>query len=290
MSCNDEKLAGFSNDDIEAVLVREILAASTYKQHSAPTAVLLAGQPGAGKTVLSDMLMKTFHGDAYFINADEYRRFHPNYRELYNIYGANSVRVTGKFSSAVTERLIQELSELRINLIVEGTGRTTEVPHRTAELLVGEGYRVELSAIAVRPEISLCSTLLRFYEMHESGTIPRATARDDHDYVVKVLPGNLDILSEDKFISRLTIWTRALSKIYDSGRDAIGSGDALLQCWNDPWSDAEIQYAKNMVFQLFEKEDITQLGQRSSIEELEQRIAAVVKNQEPGISFDMMMG
>lgn len=44
--------------------------------------------------------------------------------------------MTSGFSGAVTERLIHETSERGIHLIIEGTGRTTDVPHRTAELLV----------------------------------------------------------------------------------------------------------------------------------------------------------
>ena len=74
--------------------------------------------------------------------------------------------------------MIEGLSEQKINMIIEGTGRTTEVPHHTAELLIGQSYGVELAAIAVRPVVSLCSTLLRFYKMNEGGTIPRATAME----------------------------------------------------------------------------------------------------------------
>lgn len=102
--------------------------------------------------------------------------------------------------------MIEGLSEQKINMIIEGTGRTTEVPHHTAELLIGQSYGVELAAIAVRPVVSLCSTLLRFYKMNEGGTIPRATAMDAHDHVVAVLPDNLDKLNADPVLSRVTIW------------------------------------------------------------------------------------
>ena len=104
-------------------------------------------------------------------------------------------------------------------MIIEGTGRTTEVPHHTAELLIGQSYGVELAAIAVRPVVSLCSTLLRFYKMNEGGTIPRATAMDAHDHVVAVLPDNLDKLNADPVLSRVTIWTRELDKIFDCTED-----------------------------------------------------------------------
>ena len=48
-----------------------------------PHAYLLAGQPGAGKTVLSSYFAKLYHGNIVLINGDEYRRYHPRYGELY---------------------------------------------------------------------------------------------------------------------------------------------------------------------------------------------------------------
>ena len=128
--------ADFLPSDVEAVVASERNYAARYNRQSEPRAILLAGQPGAGKTVLSSMLNKLLCGNVYFINADEYRRFHPNYKELYARYGSDSVQMTSGFSGAVTERLIHETSERGIHLIIEGTGRTTDVPHRTAELLV----------------------------------------------------------------------------------------------------------------------------------------------------------
>lgn len=147
-----ELLSAYNSADVEMVIQIELDYAEKYKRHSKPTAVLLAGQPGAGKTVLSAMLNKAMCDDVYFINADEYRRFHPNYRKLFEMYGSDSVQLTSKFSGEVTERLIWEASAQKINLIIEGTGRTTEVPHKTAELLVKNDYQVELAVIATRPE------------------------------------------------------------------------------------------------------------------------------------------
>ena len=92
------------------------------QSHDRPRAVLLAGQPGAGKTELSTMLISQLDGDAAFINGDDYRRYHPNYRALYAEHGSDCAKFTQSFSSAVTERLIGTLSDHRLNLVIEGTG------------------------------------------------------------------------------------------------------------------------------------------------------------------------
>ena len=70
----EKNLADFLPSDVEAVVASERNYAAMYNRQSE--------QPGAGKTVLSSMLNKLLCGNVYFINADEYRRFHPNYKEL----------------------------------------------------------------------------------------------------------------------------------------------------------------------------------------------------------------
>ena len=160
---NRTGLSAFSESDVAGVVEKEMaMTLSRFHRQVRPTAVLLAGQPGAGKTRLSSLAVSLMGGDAAFINADDYRRYHPNYRRLYAEFGSDCVDMTRAFSGMVTELLIQRSTDIHINLIIEGTRRTVEVPRRTAKLLTAKGYTVELGVIAARPEVSLCSTLLRF--------------------------------------------------------------------------------------------------------------------------------
>ena len=52
----EKNLADFLPSDVEAVVASERNYAARYNRQSEPRAILLAGQPGAGKTVLSSML------------------------------------------------------------------------------------------------------------------------------------------------------------------------------------------------------------------------------------------
>ncbi len=271
----ENHLSEFNCADVDLVVENELNRIARYTRHANPSAVLLAGQPGAGKTVLSSMLSKAMHDDVFFINADEYRRFHPHYQELHELYGSDSVQMTSAFSGAVTETLIHALSDERLHLIIEGTGRTTEVPHRTAQLLAGKGYRVELAVIAARPELSLCSTLLRFYEMNEGGTIPRATAAAAHDHIVDVLPDNLDILRGDAAIAKLTIWDRTPEILYSSDSNTKSPSEVLRTYWYRPWSDEEYDHTVEIISLLRQKEDQYHLEQATAIDELAQRVQNV---------------
>ena len=277
-----EFTGSFSEKQIASVVKAELLrCVKAYTPDILPKAVLLAGQPGAGKTELSSMVTRTvFNNNGAFVNGDDYRRLHPDYRSLYERFGSEAVGLTQKVSSEVTERLIEELSSRGINLIVEGTGRTVETPKRTAELLTGKGYSVELAVIATRPEISLISTLLRFYQMNDRGTIPRATAVEAHDRTVEALPGNLDALVEQWSISRLAIWDRDLQLLFDSEMDRGWPSEALTQYWRHRWSEAEISEAWDQISFLRQKEIENGLGQSEAIDIAEERLKeAISKSQ-----------
>lgn len=280
----------FSESDVANLLAKELRQnLRRYRQNPHPRGILLAGQPGAGKTGLSDLMISLLDGNAVFINADEYRRYHPNYRALYQKYGVVAVEKTAAFSATVTEKLIAEMSDRHINLIIEGTGRTVEVPRATARLLASKGYDVELAVLAVRPETSLTSTLLRFYQMNEGGTIPRATAVGAHDAVVRVLPENLDVLCEEPSISRLTIWDRELRCLFDSVEDRREPSAVLVRFWNRPWTEEELRAAERNITLLRQQETASQLGQGDAIDELEHRIRLVQSENYRCEAFDPEM-
>ena len=148
--------------------------------------------------------------------------------------------MTSPFSNAVTKRSIEALSDLHFNLVIEGTGRTVHVPKATAELLTSKGYTMDVAVIATRPEVSLISTLLRFYRMNEGGTVPRATAISAYDHIVAVLPDNLDVLNSLSCISRLSIWNRELELLFDSSLDIGLPSEILSGYWHSSWAQEEI--------------------------------------------------
>lgn len=169
-----------------------------------PTAYLVVGQPGAGKTQIVEQI--AIRKNMAFINGDAYRRFYPDYANLYQKYGDEIINITKKFSGEITENLIEKLSDKKINLIIEGTLRTTEVPEKTRNLLSNKQYQVELNVIVVKPEISWLRTIKRFQEMKNEGSIPRLTAKEHHDKVVKNLSNNLKEIYQSKKFSEIKLY------------------------------------------------------------------------------------
>lgn len=277
-------MSALTPEEIHAVkrtVEREVdLAEGRYHPQQFPRAILLAGQPGSGKTILSSLLQSSLNNDAVFINGDDYRRYHPHYSELYRQYGAESVPMTSAFSGEVTESLIARFSDFAFNLVIEGTGRTVDVPKRTAAFLSRKGYTVEMAVIATRPVLSLISTLLRFYQMNERGTIPRATALEAHDSVVAALPSNLDALHAFPGISKITIWTRSAESVYNSEMDTSLPSQALEHIWRARWSQAEKATAAAQIKELHTLEKQMALGQDRMIEEISSRFLRETKDYE----------
>lgn len=190
--------------DEETVIRRIIADGRLTLRGRERRAFLICAQPGAGKTRLASELKRT--RNAAFINADEYRRYYPNYRALFRAVGDEVIALTSEFSGRITERLIDRLSADGYNLIVEGTMRTAEVPERTGRLLRSRGYKPELDVLLVRPEISWLRTLRRYAEMTDAGTTPRKTAQSHHDSVVVRMPENLERLCREDVFYEVRIY------------------------------------------------------------------------------------
>lgn len=180
-----------------------------------PTAYILGGHPGAGKTTIQKILANN-DDNIFIVNADAYRQYHPHFYEIQAMYGDSSPKYTQPFINAVTEKIIDDLSDKKYNLMIEGTLRTSEVPLKTAQQLKAKGYRVELCVMAVKPEISFESTILRYENAFLLGETPRATSKEHHDLVVGKIAENLDVIYRSNIFDCIKIFTRDKGCIYSS--------------------------------------------------------------------------
>ena len=113
---------------------------NAYRTHeSAPQAFLLGGQSGAGKPH-STRFPSADWAVIIIINGDDYRSSHPRFQALHRAFGDKSVNYTAPWAGRMTEALIDSLSRIGYNLVIEGTLRTAEVPLKTAELLRQRSY------------------------------------------------------------------------------------------------------------------------------------------------------
>lgn len=214
-----------------------------YRKASArPNAYLLGGQSGAGKTFLHGILAQGQEVAPVVINGDEYRKSHPRFALLQAKYGDAAVEYTAPWAGKMTEALIDALSKLSYNLIIEGTLRTSDVPMSTARLLRERGYDVSLALMAVKPEISLISCQIRYEEMRIAGTTPRATDPAHHKKIVDDIVSNLSVLEGSGLFDGIYLYTRTGRRLYPAegapGEDATAS-DVLNRKLFGEWSEEE---------------------------------------------------
>lgn len=207
-----------------------------------PKAIILGGQPGAGKSVMADIFSHAMDKDVVFISGDDYRKYHPRREELKNAYGDDAVLYTQKFAGQATEALINYFSSKHYNLIIEGTLRTTSVPINTRNILKNQGYTVDLGVIMVRPEVSFLSTLKRYSLMKEFGSIPRLTPKEHHDYVVDNLIDNISYVYNQKVFDIIKVFNRESCNVYNSyDTPDINPGDIFRNEFSRKLTPKEIE-------------------------------------------------
>ena len=250
----EDVVDAYSSKQFAAALAetaKRLLAKPEVVPVERPIGFLLGGQSGAGKTALHCICGERLGGNAIVINGDEFRRSHPNFQKIQEQYGMDAPAHTAKWSGQMTEALIDAFSKQGYNLIVEGTLRTSEVPHATARLLRSRGYAVSLAIMAVKPEISLISCQIRYEMMRLAGTTPRATDPEHHNKIVHDIVDNLAVLDESGEFDEVLIYNRAGVRLYpteDQGN--VSASDALCEVIFGSWTEEEEQHRDSLRAQL----------------------------------------
>lgn len=193
-----------------------------------PQAFLLGGQSGAGKTTLHRLLQECLANNVIVVNGDEYRSRHPRFADIAAQYGIDAPAHTAAWAGRMVEAIVDTLSIMGYNLIIEGTLRTADVPLKTAQLLRSRGYRVSLALMAVKPEISLVSCQLRYEQMRVAGTEPRAVDPDHHLSIIKAIVGNLKRLEDASMFDSISLYARDERRLFFSG-DGVGRASEVLE-------------------------------------------------------------
>ncbi|MCJ0606759.1 zeta toxin family protein, partial [Enterococcus cecorum] len=145
-------------------------------------------------------------GNVIVIDNDTFKQQHPNFDELVKLYEKDVVKHVTPYSNRMTEAIISRLSDQGYNLVIEGTGRTTDVPIQTATMLQAKGYETKMYVMAVPKINSYLGTIERYETMYADDPMTaRATPKQAHDIVVKNLPTNLETLHKTGLFSDIRL-------------------------------------------------------------------------------------
>lgn len=178
-----------------------------------PCGFVLGGQPGAGKSYLNELANEKCYKNIVIINADDFRKYHPNYIEYQNLYGKDSPKYTAAYSGKMAEAILNNAIEKHFNIVIEGTFRTAETPIKTLSKMKENGYRTEVMIQTCSKELSWKACQERYAAMQKIDEIngtneARWTDKNHHDLVCENLSKNIKIVCESGKADKTEIYFR----------------------------------------------------------------------------------
>ncbi|MFJ2136900.1 zeta toxin family protein [Streptomyces sp. NPDC087845] len=242
-------LAVLSEEEHQDALHRLIIpaATSTATAQSQPIVVFVAGQPGAGKTEVADLVQAALghRGGAVRVCRDLDKTAHRKYAAFL----AADIRTAGikvrPDTSRWQARVEERVRACRFDAVVESAladpaeFRTLSVAYRSS------GHRIEIVVVATAEAWSQPGILDRLLTGAASGGGARYLAWDNLDTFVTQLPKTLAVIEAEQLADRITVVRRDATVLYDNElvdgtwRRRTAADKAVVLEQHRPWSAQE---------------------------------------------------
>ncbi|MER8237012.1 zeta toxin family protein [Streptomyces sp. NPDC094049] len=236
-----EKYGGLLADEIVPMATAGAVA------QERPVVVFVAGQPGAGKTMVGDLVQGALErrGGAVRVCRDLYKAVHPGYAAAV----AADVRSAGVLVRADTsgwqagvERYVRER---RFDAVVETALADPQEFAVSVSAYRAAGHRVEVVAVATAEAFSQLGVLDRFLAGatgRDGGPGGRYVSWENHDTCATALPATLAVIEAEHLADRVTVVNRDGAPLYSNEladgrwRRAAGAADAVVRARRRPWT------------------------------------------------------
>lgn len=216
----------------EEILRRDILPLYFPDSHAdgPPSFVLIAGQPGAGRSRALTSLRAEHGGEIAVLNGEELRAFHPSFA---------TPPVDGEVDASIAQAVagwvsacIRHARENRHSVALEGTFGNPVAAAGTAQRFADAGFATRVVVVGSSRAESLLSVTSNQLRDAQAGRRPRLTSREAHDSGLEATRGLVASLEESPWASRVTILARDGRALFDATRPDsvtgfVGAGAAL---------------------------------------------------------------
>jgi UDP-N-acetylglucosamine kinase len=208
-----------------------------------PIAILLRGQPGAGKTVLAARLADETTGRPARVDVDMFRAFHPAYQQLRTVGDLTADALVQADARRWFEMAIEHLAGVRADILAEHV-----IPDDTLARLDEAGYRIGAALLAVPQAVSRLRVLERYQLAREVTGTGRYVSRQAHDRRYQDLLDVAADLDSDPQIAAADVYGRAADSrpVYRNQRQPGGEWQhpaaaraALERERSRPWTARE---------------------------------------------------
>lgn len=226
-----------------------------------PIAIILGGQPGAGKSELITAAQKLTGKNVVICNADDYRDYHPKSDEIKKLHEEAYPEITVAYSQPWNMRLKQHCEEKHYNYIMETTFSSGQVMNETLAAIKDKGYDVYIMVLSVNKQLSFLGTRLRYEAMKATDGYGRLVDKVIHDKKYEQVAETLQIVQKAKLYDKLFIYGRAgrqkikgmhngLVLISENGANPAAN---YLAERDKEWSDNDTRYFNNDILYLMRK-------------------------------------
>lgn len=210
-------------------LERHVIPRSGFNSanhHEVPRAIVLAGQPGAGKRKLNDAAKIDLGYDVVPIDPDDLRDTHPDVERLRQQHPYTWAGHTHEDASQWAKELRSAAIGGRRNLILDTTLGNGDSAVTLIKDLQAKGYDVEIRGVVAHRLESELGVDARFADSLNSAGFGRYVPEDVRKHVYDALPGNLDKVHAETGI-QIRLYGREGAQVYDSHSDTRLPGAAL---------------------------------------------------------------
>jgi hypothetical protein len=190
---------------------------------STPVLSLFGAQQGAGKSQAIVARQQEADGqDLIPLSPDDLRPLHPRYEEVLATHPLLMKDATAQATTAWMAMCHTHAQTHGYGLILEGTLKDPKALLATAEAYASRGYRVELTALAVRQELSRLSTLDRYLPAFDAAP-GRWVYPDRHDHAYRTIPGAVTAAEAAAQVHKVRVTNRAGDDLFTNVRDSDGT-------------------------------------------------------------------
>lgn len=214
----EQRNRGVSEAEAERIYSRRIRPDlfDGVARSTTPTAVLVGGQPGSGKSYAILKIqahLASTAGPSVVVSGEELRHYHPRWHrhDESDVHAATETRAdVGRWYA----RLAKDAVEARVNVIFESSMRDTQAVLDLARLLKDAEYNVAAVALATDRDQSRQATLTAYDISRSVGAPPRFVPAADHDSAYDRLRESLTRLESQGAVSRLQLVARDGRQLY----------------------------------------------------------------------------
>ncbi len=193
-------------------ITQTILHTLTYNKlpSSSPLAIIVGGQPGAGKTALINYTSSlSSEKDFITIDNDFFRNFHPKAREIKANCPQYFTLATDQLGMGITSNVINYCVDNKYDIILHQTLKNSRIGDDAIAQLRDSGYTVGVRVFAVPFYESAMSQIERYLGQAEKLGYCRYATPEGHLTAYLGLPKTVDYLEQNGLYDFLQIYKRS---------------------------------------------------------------------------------